>query len=290
MVMSTETLRILAPAPGVFAYYDGRVPGKRLHSSKPNWLDDGAYELGLASYAIVDDGEALVYDTHMSIPHARRIREHLEALGVSNIRVVLSHWHDDHIAGNAVFADCEIIALRATADYLEQNRAKMAAADPPIDPLIMPSRLFDERFDLMVGKRRVELHRFRIHTADGNVLYLPDDRLLLAGDTLEDTVTYLGEPREIPTHLAELDRLATLPVDHILPNHGDPDRIASGGYDQRLIAATHSYLAKLANGTASADLRDTVGEEIRAGIISYFEPYEAVHRDNLRKVEKLRLG
>jgi glyoxylase-like metal-dependent hydrolase (beta-lactamase superfamily II) len=36
--------------------------------------------------------------------------------------VVLSHWHDDHVAGNEVFADCEIIALRLTAEALSEHR------------------------------------------------------------------------------------------------------------------------------------------------------------------------
>lgn len=301
MSVSTDSLRILQPAPGIFAYYDGRIPGKRLHSASPNWLDDGAYELGLASYAVVDGHEALVYDTHMSLDHARRIRQHLEGLGVRHMRVVLSHWHDDHVAGNEVFADCEIIATARTARYLEDNREKMAAADPPISPLVMPDHLFDDRLDLLVGTRRIELHRFQIHTADGNVLYLPDDRLLLAGDTLEDTITYVNEPREIPTHIAELDRLATLDVDRILPNHGAPDRIAAGGYDRRLIHATQRYLEHLLAGApapavpapavpASGQLRDIVGDDIQAGIISYFAPYEAVHQANRQAVERARTG
>ena len=53
------TMRIHEPYPGVFAYYDGRIEGKRLHSARPNWLDDGAYSLGVASYAIASGPEAL---------------------------------------------------------------------------------------------------------------------------------------------------------------------------------------------------------------------------------------
>ena len=118
----TSSLRILEPAPGVFAYYDGRVPGVRLHSAAGNWLDDGAHSLGIASYAVVANNEAIVFDSHISLDHARAVRRHLEGRGITRFTLVLSHWHDDHIAGNAIFADGPIIAHRLTLEALVANR------------------------------------------------------------------------------------------------------------------------------------------------------------------------
>jgi glyoxylase-like metal-dependent hydrolase (beta-lactamase superfamily II) len=63
--------------------------------ARTGW-DDGALSLGIANYAVVADGEALVYDTHVSVEHARYVREVLEEEGVSKFTVVLSHWHLDH--------------------------------------------------------------------------------------------------------------------------------------------------------------------------------------------------
>ncbi|NUS71561.1 MAG: MBL fold metallo-hydrolase [Ensifer adhaerens] len=283
-----STLTILEPYPGVYAYYDGRVAGVRLSSQAANWLDDGAYELGVASYAIVDGTQALVYDTHISLDHARAIRNHLESLGVTAIRVVLSHWHKDHVAGNAVFADCEIIALRLTAEKLEENREKIETATPPIQPLVMPNRLFDEALALTVGARRVELHHFAIHSADGNVIWLPEEKLLLAGDTLEDTTTFISEADQTATHIAELKRLRQWPIARILPAHGDRERIASGGYRPELIDANRGYLERLtkaiATGAAIGTLKEFAAEEIASGAILYFAPYEAVHRSNVERV------
>lgn len=281
-----ETLRILNPAPGIHAYYDGRIAGRRLHSEGPNWLDDGAYSLGIASYSIVDGDQALIYDTHISLDHARAIRAHVENLGAKDIRVVLSHWHDDHIAGNAMFADCESIALGLTAERLAENRAKIEAADPPISPLVMPTTLFNDRLDLSVGDRRVELHHFAIHSADGNAIWLPEEKLMLAGDTLEDTVTYISEAFEIGRHISELDRMAGLVIDRILPAHGDPQRIAAGGYDVSLITANRSYLARLSDAVSSGEeidpsLRSFIADDIASGAVVYFEPYEAVHANNI---------
>ncbi|MBU1315226.1 MAG: MBL fold metallo-hydrolase [Alphaproteobacteria bacterium] len=285
-MVDTSTLRVFEPYPGVFAYYDGRIAGKRLYSQKPNWLDDGAFELGAASYAIVDGAEALVYDTHISIAHARFIRQHLEDRGVGKITVVLSHWHADHVAGNAVFEDCEIIALELTARALEENRPRLESRDPPIRPLVMPNRLFTTALTLQIGERTVELHHFDIHSADGNILWLADQGLLFAGDTLEDPISYLAEADRLAVHIRELERMRSWPIRRILPNHGSAERIAAGGYSVGLIDANRRYLEKLTTkGELSKpeimSLKDFIAEDLAAGAIDYFKPYEAVHRRNV---------
>jgi glyoxylase-like metal-dependent hydrolase (beta-lactamase superfamily II) len=294
MPVDTATLRIFEPYPGIFAYYDGRIPGKRLYSSEPNWLDDGAYSLGAASYAIVSGEQALVYDTHMSLLHAQAVRNHLDSLGVTTIRVVLSHWHADHVAGNAVFADCEIIALDLTAQAMQANRARLETRSPPISPLVMPNQLFSGSMTLEIGPRKIELHHFDIHSADGNILWLPDEKLLLAGDTLEDTITYISEPENIATHIRELTRMRTWPIHRILPNHGDADRIATGGYPPSLIDANRRYLERLLvpeelAKAETSSLEDFISEDQASGGVAYFEPYERVHRTNIAAVKATAL-
>lgn len=287
------TMTVLEPYPGLYAYYDGRIAGKRLYSEAKNWLDDGAYSLGIATYALVAGHEAIVYDSHTSLDHARAVRDHLEGLGVTTMRLVLSHWHTDHIAGNAIFADCEIIANRLTAKALIENVKTLARKTPPINPVVMPNRLFDRQMTMTLGERRVELMQFDIHSADGTVLFLPDEGILLAGDTLEDTITYISEPQHIATHIAELNRLKTLPIRRILPDHGARERIASGGYEPSLIDANRDYLQKLLDraeepGLDTLPLRDFVADDIAAGRVLYFEPYEEVHRANIAELRKAR--
>ena len=116
-------LRVLHPTEGVRAFYDGRVEGYRFADGS-NWVDDGALSLGIASYAIVDGSEALIYDTHVSVEHARFIRASLEADGVRRFVVLLSHCHLDHVAGTAAFADCEVIATARTAQRLKREPAR----------------------------------------------------------------------------------------------------------------------------------------------------------------------
>lgn len=281
-----ETMRIHEPYPDIFAYYDGRIEGKRLHSDAPNWLDDGAYSLGVASYAIVSGSQALVYDTHISVDHANAIRAHLEGLGVTAIKVVMSHWHTDHVAGNGGFADCPILANRLTLETLQTKRPVLEAKDPPINPVVMPTETFEGETVLEVGDITVKLMQFDIHSADGTVLLLPHLGVLLAGDTLEDTVTYISEPENTQQHIAELERLAGLDFTRILPNHGNEQMIASGGYPPSLVTATRDYLTRL---LARLDEPDLDGEslerfiapELGVGTLTYFAPYEAVHSQNI---------
>lgn len=288
-----STMTVLEPAPGVLAFYDGRVPGVRAFAEAPNWVDDGAYALGIASYAVLDGEDALVYDTHISLAHARRIREHLETRGVRRIQVVLSHWHLDHIAGTGVFADCEIVAHACCAEEMSRRKAAIEAGTedglPPIAPLVLPTRTYDARTTRQVGRRTVELRHADIHSRDETLLLLPDSGLLLAGDALEDTVTYVAEPEGLERHLADLARIARWNAGRILPNHGDPGIIAAGGYGPGLVTATARYVERLLRcpkdaALAALDMRTFVADELAKGWITYFEPYEAVHRANVAAV------
>jgi cyclase len=292
MPVSIANLRVFEISPNILAFYDGRIEGLRLHSHAENWLDDGAFSLGFASYAILDRTEALVYDTSISLDHARAIRQELCRRGVKSIRVVLSHHHKDHVAGTEIFADCEIIASEKCAQALRDNQAKFASTSPAISPLIMPTTVFDGVMELSVGDIGVELRPLDVHSFDGLTLYLPQTRLLLAGDTLEDTVTYVAEAERLELHLAELDRLATWDVKAILPNHGAPDRIAGGGYAPSFIGATRRYVEKLLRCRDVPELRalglsEFVARDIENGSLIYFQPYEHVHVWNVQAVQGL---
>ena len=285
-------LRTLQPAEGIRAYYDGRVEGYRF-ADAPNWVDDGALALGIASYAIVDGDEALIYDTHVSVEHARFIRQALEAEGVRRFVVLLSHCHLDHVAGTAAFADCEVIATARTAERLTASRRKIEAGTlggpPGIDPLVLPTLTFDDRMRLDVGRLRLEVIHVNIHSDDAAVVWMPEQDVLLAGDTMEDTVTFVAEPVGLDAHLVDLERLSDLAPDRILPNHGDPDIIARGGYGKGLISATQDYIRVLQRSRhepalRAAPLTEVVANSVASGWITYFAPYEAVHGANLEAV------
>jgi glyoxylase-like metal-dependent hydrolase (beta-lactamase superfamily II) len=282
-------LRVLEPHPGILAFYDGRVADHRF-AEAPNWVDDGALSLGIASYALISGDQAIVYDTHVSVPHGHFIKETLTARGVRGIRVVLSHWHLDHVAGTEAFAGCAVIANVRTAAHLAQNRPGIEDGSfhglPAIDPLILPDQLFDGRMVLDLGGEAVELLTCNIHSDDATVIWLPQRGILLAGDTVEDCVTYVGDPGAFGAHLADLGRLSALGAQWVLPNHGDAEVIATGGYGPGLLTATADYICHLQTADPAAPLAmaQAIAPGLADGTLRFFAPYEAVHAQNLQRV------
>lgn len=283
-------IKVLAPLPYVRAFYAGRDGPAEAGTT---WVEQGALSLGIASFALICGEEAIVYDTHVSVDHARFIRALLEAEGVYRFTVVLSHWHLDHVAGNAAFADCEIIANVRTAAHLAQKRAAIESGSlegpPAIDPLVMPTRTFDGTLKLKLGPIEVHLLTADIHSDDATVIWLPQHRILLAGDTMEDTVTFVGEPDHFDRHLADLDRLWALEPARILPAHGSPEVLANGGYEKTLIRATQQYIRTLKRMRAdrvlaAASLSEVIAGPLAQGWVHYFAAYENVHRANVMLV------
>jgi cyclase len=277
----------------LISFYAGRDQAER-HLEERNWLDDSALKLGTAMYAIHSGAGAVVYDTFASVAHAEFVRLYLEKLGVRKFTAVLSHWHLDHIAGNTVFDDCDIIATSLTRDALSRHKVDIEAGKvwgpPPIAPLIFPNIMFDNHLELSVGEIALELRRMNIHSIDGCVVYLPRDKLLLAGDTLEDPLTYMIEVENLAEHVRDLREMQRWDVAKILPNHGDPDVIMKGGYGKTLIDATISYVTKVLSRAHDTDylkgaMEDYVGDEAARGWVRLFEPYRDVHRQNLKLVQ-----
>lgn len=282
----------------VLAYYDGRPPEPKVHPGAEDWTETGAYNVGVCTYVIHQGHDALVYDTFPDVRDAQWVRHDLARRGITHFTVVNSHWHLDHVGGNAVYADVERIA---TARTIETLRAKQAAIEsgtlwgpPAIQPLVIPNVGVSHDTAVWVGTLQVMLKPVNIHSADGLVIVIPSDRLLLAGDTLEDTVTFVSEPEHMAEHIRNLESMKGWNIERILPNHGDPKRISSGGYTPTLIDATVAYLNKLQARVGEAhdptgSLEDYVSESVARGWVSVWWAYRAAHADNMKRVAEVAL-
>jgi glyoxylase-like metal-dependent hydrolase (beta-lactamase superfamily II) len=279
----------------LLSFYDGRPPETTIHRSNQNWADFGALNVGVATYVVHRGDRALVYDTFPSKQQARWVRDYLVKTGIRHFTVVNSHWHLDHVGGNAIYADVDRISTDKTLQRLTAKKAAIEAGTewgpPAIAPLVVPNIGISADVTYLVEDIKVELRPVNIHSEDGLVVYLPNDRILLAGDTLEDTLTFIVEPEQISVQIKNLQKMKQWNIDRIFPNHGNPAVIANGGYRTTLIDATLDYLHRMVGRAHDSDylkgsLDEYVHDSVSKGWVSPWWAYREAHKANLAVVAK----
>jgi glyoxylase-like metal-dependent hydrolase (beta-lactamase superfamily II) len=120
--------------------------------------------------------------------------------------------------------DAEGKALSGAArTALERNVAQRQAELDELASLVVapPDLLFDQRLDLRLGKRRVELKDWgRANSPHDVTIYVPDAQVLFAGDILvQSPVPYFFESWPLPW-IEVLRGLEAVPVAAVVPGHG----------------------------------------------------------------------
>ncbi|MFE0426882.1 MBL fold metallo-hydrolase, partial [Streptomyces sp. NPDC058953] len=161
-------------APGVYAYVQ----------------PDGGWCLNNAGVLIGDDAVAVV-DTAATERRARALRAAVAARTPRPVgTVVLTHHHGDHHFGTSVVAPGATVVAHENTRY-EMARRGLALRDvwPGTEwgdiRLALPTLTFRDRAVLRIGALTVELlHIGTAHTTGDVVAWLPDRRILFAGDVL----------------------------------------------------------------------------------------------------------
>ena len=161
---------------------------------------------------------------------AEHILADIKTITSKPVRFVFNtHYHADHTMGNSVFTahgaaivSTEDLALelgtKGMEDIREQTKMKM-------DHLELPSIRFPDRLLFDDGQHRVELIKYaQAHTKGDGVAYLPAEGVVFVGDLAvnwthgnnvsDPDVRYIGWIRT-------LDRIAQLPVNTVVPAHGE---------------------------------------------------------------------
>ncbi len=284
----------------VLGFYLGRdlSPPSPVSHLGENWVDYGSWSLGGCNYVIYKGNQAIIYDTTTLPEVGQWVRDYLaKHKGIDHFIVVLSHWHLDHIAGNSIYKDCDIVASEITREVLIENKAAIESGalwGPPGIEVIYPNITYQDRLNLYLDDLKVELHNFNIHTKDTTLLYVPADKTLFCGDSLEDTVTYVIEPENIASHITELIRLKTVDIENIYPNHGNPAVINGGGYGKTFIDATIEYDVNLLlrfseQGFLNLPIESLIPHALANGVVSVWDEYRTVHQLNLKTVAEYYL-
>jgi len=151
--------------------------------------------------------------------------------------LLLTHHHGDHVFGAQAFEDCEIVAHRLLKERMEENLRtawapgnleKIIEDARRISPerarlyeglrIVLPTVTFEDRFTL----DGVEMIHLGGHTAGSSVVYVPDDRVLFAGDLVfAERFPWAGDPSADPDTWMEAFRaMLAMDVETIVPGHG----------------------------------------------------------------------
>jgi glyoxylase-like metal-dependent hydrolase (beta-lactamase superfamily II) len=92
---------------------------------------------------------------------------------------------------------------------------------PAVNPLVLPNAVFERRMDITIGDITVELHNMNIHTPDSVVAYIPRDKIVLPGDTIEDSVVFISNPSNVVEQIDNLAEFGRWDITRLYPSHGN---------------------------------------------------------------------
>jgi alkyl sulfatase BDS1-like metallo-beta-lactamase superfamily hydrolase len=211
--------------------------------------------------AIRNGGELLLVDVG-SFLHAASVHAAVRRWTDAPLRTaVYTHGHVDHVGGIAAF-EAEgtdprpvVVAHERVPDRFEryrlthgyngvinQRQFRLAAPLFPTD-FRFPDVTYRDHTELRVGDVRVELHHDLGETDDHTWVWVPERRILCAGDMFIWVAPNCGNPQKVQRYPAEwavgLRRMAALDAELLLPGHGLP---VAGADDIRRVLTTSAEL------------------------------------------------
>ena len=208
-----------------------------------------------ANSGLINLGGGMVIDTQSDLPHARRMIELFGKVwpGMPR-RVVNTHEDGDHVWGNQLFDDAEIIAHRSVPDRMRHvadpresqellngvgrvfSRLILRVFHPGVlaistqlqqdycfddIKLVLPTTLFDERHVLDLDGTEVDLiYVGPCHQVGDTIVHVPAERVLFAGDVIFRQCAPIGWTGTYEKWLKALDLIIWLDPDVIVPGHG----------------------------------------------------------------------
>lgn len=245
------------------------------------WVQpDGTWWVNNAGAVAGDEG-TVVIDTCATEERTRRFLEAVaETTGDAPVRAAVNtHQHGDHTYGNcllpeqAVIISHESVRAGVLADFVIDGCPPFWSPVPDWGAVTRrpPSLVFRSELTIYSSGRRIDLLHpgHPAHTAGDVVAWLPEERVLFAGDLLFHGVTPLVLMGSVEGALRSLDWLAGLEPEHIVPGHGP----LAGADDLPDILAAHERYYRFVLETA------------RAGRERGLSPLDAARRADLRDFE-----
>lgn len=248
---------------------------------------------------VITDAGVVVFDSLGTPSLADKLLQKIRTVSDKPIvRVVVSHYHADHIYGLQVFEEqgADIWAPTGAEKYLaspnaaERLEERRLSLDPWVNDntrLVAPDRYIDKQEKFSLGGVDFTLSPIGAAHSDGDMtLYIEPDRVLFSGDVIfEGRVPFMGDANS--KHWLEvLQHMQNRRLVALVPGHG-----AAAHDPNKAIAGTLSYLAYLRK-TMGAAVADFVpfDEAYAAADWSPFEKLPAFSEANRRNAYQVYLS
>ena len=84
-------------------------------------ITDGSTRGNVAAYVLPN--QIVFVDSGMNLPLMKRFRDHIEKeTGKKASHLFITHAHGDHVFGNQIFEDCEIITSKHTNELMIESK------------------------------------------------------------------------------------------------------------------------------------------------------------------------
>lgn len=223
-------------------------------------IDNSKGEAGANAGFIIGDDAVIVVDTFENAPAAQALLGEIRMLTKLPIKfVVNTHYHLDHVAGNAVFAKegATIVAHRNVAAWIHTENLKFFGKEikpeqkAEVENLAAPDLLYDQTLELRAGPNfSVRVQVFPGHTGGDSIVIVPQEKtaVIFCGDLFwRQTLPNLIDASTLPW-METLSTLAKFPGESpitFVPGHGDPGTAAD-------VVAFRGYLSDLRDWVAAA--------------------------------------
>lgn len=183
---------------------------------------------------IIGDDAVMVIDTQATPVMAQDVIRRIREVTDKPIKyVVLSHYHAVRVLGASAYKPEQIIASQDTYDLIvergEQDKASEIGRFPrlfnaveSVPPgMTWPTLTFTGKMTIWLGKLEVQLLQLgRGHTKGDTVAWLPQQKIMFAGDLVEFGATPYAGDAYFQDWPSTLDAIAALKPEKLVPGRG----------------------------------------------------------------------